>query len=90
MPAMCPTFESAVSEVIKKHEATDGCGVRCYVWVWGPGKVTRVETWRFNVGPNGLNLNGTLGDDLKAIPGYRSHTIQKLVIASTELWVNID
>ena len=86
MTTMCPTFKKAVYEVMAKHEGRHfmegGNGVCCYVWVVGPGITPKgnpsKKLVRACFGSNGLDLTGTLADDLKAIPGYRRH------------WINID
>ena len=87
MTTMCPTFKKAVHEVMAKHTAhrhafEGGKGICCYVWVVGPGITPKgnpsKKLVRACFGSNGLDLTGTLVDDLKAIPGYHRH------------WINID
>ena len=87
MATMCPTFKTAVHKVMQKHTAhrhafEGGKGICCFVWVVGPAITPKGNPSKKKVracfGSNGLDLTGTLADDLKAIPGYQRH------------WINID
>jgi len=86
MTTMCTRFTSAVHAVMQKHTARDhafsgrgGKGVSCYVWITGPGVTPKGNPSKRLVkacfGSNCLDLTGTLGADLKAITGYRSHYV---------------
>ena len=86
MATMCPKFKSAVAKVINKHTARHhafsgggGLGISAYVWVSGPAVTPKGNPSKKRVkacfGNNCLDLTGTLGDDLKAIPGYVGHYV---------------
>ena len=76
MATMCPDFQSAVHKVMQKHTAHRHAfdGGRGIPPKGNPSK----KLVRACFGSNGLDLTGTLADDLKAIPGYQRH------------WINID